>query len=308
MHVSLLTFVGALVGAACSAALLTLLTPRLRHRERTPLLRPELALALVGQDDGLMVLRLRSAQDRWWDEAAEAEMDRVDRALSAYDLLAWYVSRGVVDRRVAIEACRDRIIELWEQAYPYVLDRRRTTPELWSFLAELYVDAHTAPVAGRRGAARLPAAVGRPHRDQRSVSPDDTSVAEPVPAPAVPPAVPIPPVPFFPSASSDGIEAAAPQPVHTPSLTDYDDPAWAEALRRALSSAAAEGAAPVRWVASDQPRVASFDQVVDLDSPSPVSPPSAPVASAEPAPEHVIDLVFEPGTAGAPHSGGLHSR
>jgi hypothetical protein len=241
----------------------------------------------VAHDDGLNVLRQSSSRDRWWDDAADGDLDRVDRALSGYDVVAWYVARKVLARQVVVDACGDRIVELWELAYPYVLDRRRTSPELWSSLAELYVDAHAAPTSDVP-AARLPAAVQSLSRAERSVSPDNIPVVD-EPAPVVRRPVAAAPPPIAPEALSAVVEdvvlAAAPPPGPLRPAA----PQGVEALRRALS----------------QP--ADLD-LVETEVSGDAAPAPSPVRRPAPAVEQVIDLDIASGRNGALDSGGLHSR
>lgn len=301
VHVFALTLAGFLAGAICCAALLV------RRRRGARLMRPELALALINQDGGLNALRLHSGRDRWWDDAADSDLERVEQALSTYDLLAWCVARGTVDRRVVLAACRDRIVELWEQAYPYVLDRRRISPELWSSLAELYVDAHGASARSGRVTARLPDAVRRPPREHRSVSPDEIPVAVPPPLPDPTPLLDLPPLPdptpLLDPAPAASVRSTAPAPV------DPYAPQWAEALRRALGDAPGP-AVIVPSPVEQAPRAPAASVSEDVETRGHSRSGRASAAAARPGlvTDHVIDLVFGPGQAGARDAEGLHSR
>lgn len=128
----------------------------------------KLSLSLLPADEGLDVLAAQTDRSAtWWEDADPAERRLVDRALTMWDLAAWYAGAGRVDRRALLAVFRWQVVELWEQAYPYVQHRRTEQPSLWSSLTDLYLEAYDA--GPRPRVAASPASGSTP--TPQSVSP-----------------------------------------------------------------------------------------------------------------------------------------
>ena len=302
----------ALAAAALLVALLSLRRPVAGRHAMTM----ELSLTLLRYDEGLGLLAAHTRRaHRWWEDVDPAELHLIDRALSMWDLAAWYVATGRVERRAVLEVFRWDIVDLWERAYPYVLHRRVDQPTLWPSLTDLYLDAYDTSAG-----AVPPRPEPRPQPEQRSVSPiaveeaavavaqvaDDALTAHEGQDPPAPPApvdpapielvepAPVAPVDLEPVAPVEAVQVAPvdPQPVpHEPvhaadvgwGAQPFHVPVeerWAEALRAAGSSAFTE-----EWGSSqaDPPRPA-VRQVVRPASRQVVRPP------ADLEIEQVIDL------------------
>jgi hypothetical protein len=153
---------------ACIAALTALLRQRRVARGATTL---QLSLALLRADTGLAQLDACTRRsDTWWTDVADADRREIDRALTRWDLAAWYVARDRADSRVVFDVLGWEVIELWERAYPYVLHRRVEHPTIWSSLTDLYLDAYATTRSERPAVISEPAPIAPPK--QHSVSPD----------------------------------------------------------------------------------------------------------------------------------------
>jgi hypothetical protein len=178
----------------------------------------QLSLTLLRYDEGLGSLAAQTCRsDRWWEDVDPREQHLIDRALSMWDLAAWYVATGRVERRAVLDLFSWNIVDLWERAYPYVLHRRVTQPSLWAALTDLYVDAYDRhhPANRRRTPARQPVPA-------RSITPDEvaTSLAELSARSGAP------------EADAAEAPARAPAPAAAPAPPSVTD-AWALALRKA---------------------------------------------------------------------------
>jgi hypothetical protein len=102
-----------------------------------------LSLTLLRYDDGLALLSAEARRsETWWLDIDPATQHHIDRALSMWDLAAWYVATRRVDRRAVMDVFRWHIVNLWECAYPYVEHRRQEQPTMWASLTDLYLDAY----------------------------------------------------------------------------------------------------------------------------------------------------------------------
>ncbi|MBK5306278.1 MAG: hypothetical protein JJD92_06270 [Frankiaceae bacterium] len=158
----------ALAGCACLLALLALVRRPVHGRHAMTM---QLSLTLLRYDEGLGLLAAHTRRaHRWWDDVEPAEQHLIDRALSMWDLAAWYVATGRVERRAVLEVFRWNIVDLWERAYPYVLHRRVDQPTLWPSLTDLYLDAYDMSGGTR---SPLPEPEAEPSEPgPRSVSPE----------------------------------------------------------------------------------------------------------------------------------------
>jgi hypothetical protein len=224
-----------LATGACVLALVALLRRPVHGRHAMTM---DLSLTLLRYDEGLGLLAAQARRsDRWWENVDPMDQHVIDRALSMWDLAAWYVATGRVERQAFVDVFRWDIVDLWERAYPYVLHRRVDQPSLWSSLTDLYVDAYET---GRE--SRPPQHVPR-HIPPRSVSPESaqTEHLEPLDRPTKTPSTPAP-VPAAPSQ-----ELSTPEPVPHPVLRAADvgwpapprpllpatDDSWVRALQEA---------------------------------------------------------------------------
>ena len=201
---------------SCTAAVVAVLAFRRSQSERQRGLRLDLSLALLRHEKGLRLLTQHAGRrEQWWLDAPDADRQEIDRALSMWELVAWYAHTGRIDRDVVLELFRGRIVDMWEQAYPYIQQRRVEQPELWSSLTELYVDAYDAmdPLS----AERLP----------------PVELAAPTPEPVAAPA----PEPVS-EAAREPVVAAAPEPVPAEVIAEVAVPA-AEPDRRLVDLRAA---------------------------------------------------------------------
>jgi hypothetical protein len=192
----------------------------MRPVEGRQALTMQLSLSLLRYDEGLGMLAAQSDRDgQWWEDVDPTERHLIDRALSMWDLAAWYVASGRVDRRTVIEVFRWQIVDLWERAYPYIQHRRAEQPTLWLSLTDLYLDAYAAapqPAPGRgpdRGAAQPPPP------PQVAVK---TKTAVPSPA-----AVDVPPVVAAPPPAPEPEPQVVPEP--EPQVVSQPDPPVAQA-------------------------------------------------------------------------------
>ena len=191
--------------AACLLLVVNLIVLSVRRRAHGRHARTmQLSLTLLRYDEGLGALadHTRRSQ-RWWEDVDPREQHLIDRALSMWDLAAWYVTTGRVERRAVLDVFSWNIVDLWERAYPYVLHRRVEQPSLWPSLTDLYVDAYDAtraaarpkepPHRGYPSRSVSPARLGGEPDEERAavVSPEPVRVpaAEPIPAPASSPVV-----------------------------------------------------------------------------------------------------------------------
>ena len=165
--------IGVAIGVAvvaCVLALIALLRRPVRGRHAVTM---ELSLTLLRYDEGLGRLAAQTRRaERWWDDVDPMEQHHIDRALSMWDMAAWYVATGRVERGAFLEVFRWDIVDLWERAYPYVLHRRVDQPSLWPSLTDLYMDAYEDTAGATRPRHE-------PHTfPQRSVSPEGVSDVE----------------------------------------------------------------------------------------------------------------------------------
>ena len=225
---------------SCAAAVLATLAFRRSRQERQRGLRLDLSLALLRHEKGLRLLTQHAARDeQWWLDAPAADRHEIDRALSLWELVAWYAHTGRIDREVVVELFRGRIVDMWEQAYPYIQQRREEQPELWSSLTELYVDAYDA---------------------LDPLSPDRLPPVELAAPPAEPVAVAAPPEAVQEQVAEPEPVAAAPERAPEPARDAASEPGG-EPDRRLVDLRAA-------LHQLDEPQVtappASYEQVVDL--------------------------------------------
>jgi len=75
-----------------------------------------LSLNLLRYDEGLAVLESETRRsETWWVEADPRDLHLVERALSMWDLAAWYAQSGRVDRRAVLDVFSRRAVDLWER-------------------------------------------------------------------------------------------------------------------------------------------------------------------------------------------------
>jgi hypothetical protein len=112
-----------------------------------------LSLTLLRYDEGLALLAAHAARgDAWWEDAPAEDRQRIELALSMWDLAAWYVETKRVDRRAVLDVFQWQIVDIWERAYPYIQYRRTQQLTLWASLTDLYLDAYDAtPLEARVG-------------------------------------------------------------------------------------------------------------------------------------------------------------
>lgn len=269
-----ITATGVAVGLAVWAGLVALYA-LLRPTQSKKAMTMRLSLTLLRYDEGLALLAQHAARaERWWDDADAREIHLIDRALSMWDLAAWYVATGRVDRQSVLDVFSWQIVDLWERASPYIEHRNLEWPGLWDSLTGLYLDAYDA-------SPRNEVDDWLEERLQRSSTPEE--VAEPAP-PVVEAQRPTPP-----PVAVDLRPRPDPEPPRDP---------WAEALRRAgppvmpsggladrvrvamLSEQATESGSTV-------PASASVGRATT--SPAEVRPPSSTIDLAAEV-EHIVDL------------------
>src|SRR4051794_13357913 len=189
-----MTAAGIAIGVALWAGAVALFA-LMRPVEGRQALTMQLSLSLLRYDEGLGLLAAQSDRDgQWWEGVDATERHLIDRALSMWDLAAWYVASGRVDGRTVIDVFRWQIVDLWERAYPYIQHRRAEQPTLWLSLADLYLDAYAAaprkaPARGRRGAAEVP-----PAAPKAAAAPPPVVVEATTAAVTSPAAVDVPPL------------------------------------------------------------------------------------------------------------------
>jgi hypothetical protein len=216
MHV---TATGIAIGLALWAGA-TAVFALLRPVEGRHVLTMQLALSLLRYDEGLTRLTEQSTRSAtWWRDADPADGEVIDRALSMWDLAAWYVRTGRVDRRAVLDVFHWQIVDIWERAYPYILHRRTTQPTLWVSLTDLYVDAHA--VSPRISAPALPA----------DAVEEELALDVPAPDPTpVPVSVDLRPSADVPAADVPAADVPVAAAQDVPTDTDH----WLEALREAI--------------------------------------------------------------------------
>jgi len=129
--------------ALALAGVLWVMTVWWAAREHRARLTQQLMLAAARDDGGLRLLAEQVSRRRqWWADADPAERMQVDQVLATWDLIGWYVARRKANQRVVLALFRWRIVDTWEQAYPYVKHRRIEQPGLWTSLDDLYLDAY----------------------------------------------------------------------------------------------------------------------------------------------------------------------
>src|SRR3954447_1625652 len=98
-----MTAAGIAIGVAIWAAAVGVFA-LMRPVEGRQALTMQLSLSLLRYDEGLGLLAAQCDRDaQWWEDVDHAERHLIDRALSMWDLAAWYVASGRVDGRTVIE-------------------------------------------------------------------------------------------------------------------------------------------------------------------------------------------------------------
>ena len=101
-----------------------------RVDRRSTLLKLTEQLIDPKMQEGRRLLHAHAEQgDEWWLPTAEGELghgdaDKINAALSLFDIAGWYVERGYIDKKSLLELWARPVVRCWDRAQPYVQMRR----------------------------------------------------------------------------------------------------------------------------------------------------------------------------------------